>query len=203
MNAEQDDSWIKDTGLTCAYDEDSIEYTDAIVALMVVKPYIEQGSGALMFYDVRTEDFSDYYYEPVVFHSYNWDTIEEGLAGYVVLRAPTAIAGALLECRFCKSGILAGETMGIATLGEVLRSQRNPDLKVYGNHFENLDRNPSYICIVCLLDLNNEVHEIWPEGVCHENECEEGTRAHCWRSGCPGDCPKKVEPVDEDEEEDE
>jgi hypothetical protein len=204
MNNEPSEKWLRDTGLTCIYDEEPLEYTDAVIALRVVKPYLDQTNGALMFYDIPTEGEYDYYYEPVFFHSYNWDAVEEKLEEYLVNRQPIIVQNPLILCKFCKSGVLAGETMGIATLGEIIRSQRNPELKSYGNHFENLDRNPYFICISCLMDLNNEVHEIWPEGVCHGEECEEGTYARCWRAGCPGNCPKKVErSADEEEEEDE
>jgi hypothetical protein len=183
--------WLRDTGLTCPYDDDVIEYTDAVIAILVVKPYTDPIDGGLKFYDLPTEDNSDYLYEPVLFHCRNWEEVEEKLVKFLQDRRPVPVQNPLLTCKFCQSGILAGETMGIATLGEILRSQRNPDLKSYGNHFENLDRNPAFICISCLMDLNKEVHELWPDGVCHGEECETGTYARCWRSGCPGNCPQK------------
>lgn len=187
----EDDAWVKDTGLTCAHDGDTIEYGDPVICVQVVKPYIDQTDGGLKFWDIPTEDQTDYLYEPVLFHTRNWEEIEERFEEFIDGRTPVPVAGPILHCGFCKSGILQGETTGLASLGEIIRSQRNPDLKSYGNHFENLDRNPKIICVVCLMDLNKEVHELWPDGVCHDAECEMGTYGRCWRAGCPGNCEQK------------
>lgn len=187
--AVEDDRWVLDTGLTCYYDGEPIEYTDGVVILQVVKPYII--NGVLTFHDILTEERDDFFYEPLLFHAKNWDDIEEQFISYAEERTPVPLGDPVCHCKYCKSGIRQGETMGIATGGEIYRSQRDPDLTGYTNHFENLDRHPCIFCISCLMDLNKDVHECWPNGVAHDQECEQGTYARCWRSGCPGNCERK------------
>ena len=184
------DNWMLDSGIACAYDGDVIEYTDGVIVMLVIKPYIVEGQ--LLFFDVKTEDEDDYLYEPSFFHAKNWEEIDEQLRTYIGDRPALLHDNAILNCTYCKSGILQGETTGVATFGEIQRSQRNPDLKTYGNHFENLDRNPAILCVSCLMELNDEVQEIWPDGVCHDEECPEGTYVRCWRDGCEGNCERKT-----------
>lgn len=181
-----DESWLRDSGIACSYDGEAIEYLDGVIVTFIVKPGLY--NGALVFYDIMTEEQNDYLYEPAFFHSKNWDEIEEKFLPYAEEVEAIDIDKAIAICRFCKSGILEGETTCVATFGEVLRSQRNPDLKTYGNHFENMDHKPYIICISCIRVLNEEVHEIWPDGVCHNDECQTGTVVRCWRDGCGGNC---------------
>lgn len=184
------EEWIRDTGLSCASDGETIEYTDTVVALLVVKPY--SVNGQIWFQDITTEDEDDYLYEPIFFHAQNWDDLDErARANYANRQTPEA-AGAILVCAYCESGILPGETTGVATGGEVHRSQRDPDLTGYGNRFQNLDTSPTVICISCLKDLSEE-NDLWPDGVCHDEECAQGTDARCWREGCSGNCEEKEE----------
>lgn len=190
MRETQEDNWVLESGLTCAYDGEPVEYTDGVVYVMVVRPYVVEGR--TFFYDVETEDKDDYLYEPVLFHAKNWEDINEQFETYAARRAPVYVADPLLSCAYCKSGIRQGETMGVAAGGQLERSQRNPDLKPYSNHFENLDRSPTVICISCLMDMNKDVHELWPDGVAHQDECEAGTYARCWRQGCSGNCVEKT-----------
>lgn len=185
------EDWVLDSGLTCAYDGDVIEYTDGVVVMLVVKPFLVDGQ--VRFFDVMTEAEDDYYYEPSFFHSKNWEDVDEVFRVFIGDRQAVPVEHSVLNCTYCKSGILQGETTGIATFGEVHRSQRNPDMRATsGNHFENLDRNPTIFCISCLMDLNKEIQEIWEDGVCHHEECEEGTYARCWRDGCAGNCERKT-----------
>lgn len=185
------DKHLLDTGITCMYDGDAIEYMDLVIVVTMVKPYIQNGT--LMFYDMMTEDKDDYLYEPVFFHGKNWDEVEEQLEEHLMEVVPVEVSGAILNCTFCKSGILPGETTGVGLAGEVHRSQRNPDLKAYGNHFERLDVLPTVLCVACMASLNDEIQELWPDGVCHDDECPKGTAIRCWRQGCASNCPDKNE----------
>lgn len=187
---ERDDDWLNDTGLTCSYAGDTIEYTDGVVITLVVRPYVVDGK--LTYFDELTEEKDDYYYEPVLFSAGGWDEVQEKFKEYLGERTPVHSSFSIVGCTFCKSGIQQGEIMGVATFGEVHRSQRNPDLHSYGNHFENLDRNPSLFCVACLRDFCNDVHELWDGGVSHNEECEDGTYARCWRTGCEANCPRKI-----------
>jgi hypothetical protein len=190
MSRDEDDAAaVRDTGLTCCYDGEVIEYLDGVIVTFVVKPYIDNGQ--LVFHDQMTEDNDDYLYEPAFFHSKNWDEIEEKFQPYSDSAEALRVEGAICECHYCKSGILPGETMGVATFGEVLRSRRDPDLRGYGNHFDNMDRSPRIICVACLHVINDELHEIWPDGVTHNDACHEGISVRCWRDGCPGNCEQK------------
>lgn len=189
VSKDDDEAWLRDSGVSCAFSGETIEYTDGVVIVLVVRPYIQQGR--LTFYDLMTEEKDDYYYEPVVFVSASWDEIDEQFRQYIEERTPAPSTRPIVHCAYCNSGIEQGEVTGVATFGEIHRSQRNPDLYSYGNHFINLDRRPTIICISCLKDLNNDVHELWEDGVAHGEECADGTYARCWRSGCPGNCNKK------------
>lgn len=198
---KDEDRILLDTGIACVYDGEPIEYMDLVVVLLMIKPGVE--NGRLLFYDIYTEDQDDYYYEPGFFHGKNWDEIEETLERYVKERKPVDVPGAVLHCKYCKSGILPGETTGVGLIGEVHRSQRDPDLHAFGNHFEPLNQPPIVLCISCMLLLNTEVQEVWGDGVCHDNECKQGTEVRCWRSGCPGNCPFKQDEDLEAERDDE
>lgn len=189
IDDEMHDKHLLETGVECAYDGEPIEYTDLVVVLLMVKPFIVEGQ--LRFYDVCTTDNKDYLYEPSIFHGKNWDTIEEELETQVRDHKPLEVEGAIVYCKYCKSGILPGETTGVGLLGEIHRSERNPDLGAFCNQLEKLDVAPIVICISCMLLLNTDVQEIWSDGVCHDNECRQGTEVRCWRSGCPGNCQLK------------
>jgi hypothetical protein len=191
VDDDMHDKHLLDTGLTCAWDGDVIEYTDLVIIVLMITPGLvsgPDGTPQLMFYDIMTGDQDDYLYEPNIFHGKNWDEIEEQFRTYVKDHYPIEVPGSILNCAFCKSGILPGETTGVALVGEVHRSQRNPDLQVHGNHFEPLNKAPDIICVSCMMEINNDIHELWPDGVCHDEECPEGTFARCWRDGCPGNC---------------
>lgn len=190
MTTDADDAALRDSGITCCYDGEVIEYLDGVIVVFVIKPYLHQGH--LVFHDLMTDDQDDYLYEPVFFHSKNWDEIEEQFEEYSSNADALLVEGAIAECYYCKSGILPGETTGVATFGEVLRSQRDPDLGAFGNHFENMDRTPRIVCVSCLAVINEELHELWPDGVSHNESCAEGTRVRCWRDGCPGNCTEKT-----------
>lgn len=192
---DMDDKHLLDSGLTCSYDGEAIEYTDLVMVVMMIKPHVVNNQ--IVYYDLRMEEDGDYLYEPVFFHGKNWDEIEEGLRNYLHGRLTLAVPNAILNCTYCGSGVLEGETTGVVLTGEIHRSQRNPDLEAYSNHFEPLNVAPVVICISCMRDLNTDVQELWEDGVCHDEECKEGTIARCWRSGCPGNCPNKT---NEDEE---
>jgi hypothetical protein len=189
VTTDTDDASFRDSGLTCCYDGEVIEYLDGVIVVFVVKPYLVNGQ--LVFHDIMTEDEDDYLYEPAFYHSKNWDEIEEQFTPYSETADPLQVEGAICQCYYCKSGILPGESTGVATFGEVLRSQRDPDCGPFGNHFENMDRDPRLICIACLHVINDEVWEIWPDGASHNDACHEGIAVRCWRDGCPGNCEKK------------
>jgi hypothetical protein len=178
-----------DTGLTCYHDGDVIEYHDSVVYFMVIRPFIVNGQ--LTFFDVLTEDQDDYLYEPVLFHTKNWEDLEEEIRNYERRTQPYEDEHAICTCSICKSGIRQGEHTGLVTMGEIQRSPRDPDGRGYTNTFENLDRSPTLLCILCLYNFNVEVCTLWEDGVCEGDECESGRMARCWRDGCPGNCPEK------------
>lgn len=190
-DTESADKHLLETGLTCFYDDEPIEYMDLVILIQMIKPF--DVNGQVLFYDITTEDGDDYLYEPVLFHGKNWDELEEELERFVRDHPAIEQVGSVATCRFCKSGILPGETTGVALIGEIHRSHRNPDLRSYGNQFEPLNTAPIVICISCMQCFNSEVQTLWEEGVCHDNECSRGTYARCWRSGCPGGCILKEE----------
>lgn len=196
------DKYLLDTGVACIYDGEPVEYQDLVILVMMIHPYVVDGR--LMFYDIWAEDKTDYLYEPGFFHGKNWDEIEEELGRFIAGRQPVQVEGAILHCRYCKSGILPGETTGVGLTGEIHRSQRNPDSSAYGNHFEPLSTEPIVLCIACMMCLNTDVQEIWGDGVCHDKECKRGTYVRCWRGGCPGNCVlKQEEDIQAEHEEDE
>jgi hypothetical protein len=138
-----------------------------------------------------TEDSDDYLYEPLFFHTKNWDEIEEKFEQEHPNRPTIQAAGGILRCRYCSSDVLPGETTCVVTYGEIHKSQRDPDGEGCDDKFENMDTNPIVVCTACAMDINDDVHELWDGGVAYGNECKEGTYARCWRSGCPGNCGKE------------
>lgn len=190
MTTDADEEALRDTGVSCGYDGETIEYLDGVMVAFMVKPYIQ--NGVLTFFDVMTEDEDDYLYEPQFFHAKNWDEIEEQFQPYIEDACALNVEGAITRCHYCGSGILPGETTGVITFGEILRSHRNPDLLTFGNSFQNMDRDPRIVCIGCMLVINRDVHEIWDDTVSHDDECEEGTAVRCWRDGCSGNCENKM-----------
>jgi hypothetical protein len=82
--------------------------------------------------------------------------------------------------------------MGMLSFGEIHRSDKCPR-GIYEPKFVCSDKDKAPICIECLAFLNTEVHTIWPDGVCHDDECQVGTQTRCWRDGCPGNCEEEQE----------
>jgi hypothetical protein len=175
------DHWLVGTSITCHHDGEEIDYTDTVVCLQIVKPY-RSADGSLVFHDVLTDDGADYLYPPLFFHAKNWDAFEEPLADSP---PPTVyMIESILNCSFCKSGILPGETTGIASTGDIERSMRNPEVTApYGNGFINSDPNPTIICIACLRRTSEDEEELWNE-IWHDDECRQGTEMRCWRQRC-------------------
>jgi hypothetical protein len=185
----ENSDWVMESNVLCACDGEPIPYMDGCVCMFMVRPFIV--NGRLTFFDIKTENEDDYLYEPAFIHVKNWNEIEERFYVYSENRVPVNVHGAIVYCKYCKSGILPGETMCVAPFGEIHRSSRNPDVSEPGDRFEICDPNPTYFCISCIMDLNTDIQEVWADGVCHGEECKDGTYARCWRSGCPGSCTRK------------
>lgn len=184
------ESWLTDTGAICAYDSETIEYTDPVVMLSVVFPRL--GQGGVVFEYVTTLDGGDFLYEPVFFLSPNWDRVEEDMQEQLEQREAIPCLNQVLTCCLCSSGIIVDETTGLLTPGVFERSQRNPDGN-YGRKFIPDRGERAAVCVACLRALNDEVLTIWEDGVCHKNECPDGTQTRCWRAGCAGGCDQDEE----------
>ena len=191
------EKWLHDTGMACVYDGEPIEYTDPVVMLSVVRPTLT--AGTLNLVPLTTEDEGDFLYQPLFFHSTNWDRAEEGLQPYLESVTALPCEQPLLTCAICSSGIAAEETSGLLTFGMFERSRRNPNGDGFGRRFEADNKDHAVVCIACLRLLNDEVHTLWEDGVCHEDECADGTQTRCWRSGCPGSCEEAEDEEDEEE----
>lgn len=186
------ETWLHDTGITCAYDSEAIEYTDPVVMLSVVRPYLNNDS-LVVFEPLMTEDEGDYLYQPLFFHAPNWDQTEEDMQSTLDAMEALRVEGALLECSLCSSSILPHETTGLLTFGSFERSTRSPDDRGYGPRFTADIKSHAVVCIACLRSLNDDVFTLWEDGVCNDNECQAGTQTRCWRAGCAGGCEEEEE----------
>ena len=185
------ESWLQDTGAVCAYDSECIEYADPVVLLAIVLPKVDQ-NGVMTFNYILTPNGGDFLYDPVYFLSPNWDRVEEDMQANLEEREAIPCKDPILTCCLCSSGILVDETTGLLTPGAFERSQRNPDGN-YGRKFIPDRGERAVVCIACLRAMNDEVLTIWDDGVCHKNECPDGTQTRCWRAGCAGGCDQDEE----------
>lgn len=174
--------FINRTGIECSKCADDVGYTDEVFLLTVVSPMVAP-EGVL--YQVLTSDDGDYLYEPQVFDIICWEEVEEDARNAAADVPPVLEPRAILDCSICESGIMQGETMALATFGEIHCSQRAPNRKST-NTFKVYSNEPRIVCLSCLRYIDEDVVTMWQGEVQQGDECREGTHQRCWRYGCFG-----------------
>lgn len=133
-------------------------------------------------------DDGDFLWEPQFICSDCWDQCQEELTEHVRDVPLIEDDYAITDCRSCRSGIRAGEVVGMITAGEVRQTHRYPNGEHGGTTFECSNPDPCILCISCINRLNSDVvDELWSEPIKQYQECEEGTQIRCWRNGCPAE----------------
>jgi hypothetical protein len=169
-------------GELCARCGDTLIYTEEVYMLTVVRAVVSVEG---IFYEAVVSDDGDYLYEPRFMSQECWEHVEEEIRESTMDEPPIEDPKAILECAVCEGGIRNGELLSLATFGEIHQSNRNPDGES-NKTFDTYDSNPNIVCIPCLHVMNNDICSIWDGQVQNGNECQQGTKARCWRYGCPG-----------------
>jgi len=166
----------------CAVCADTICFSDEIVVITVVVAGFDMERG-IIFAPAEAED-GDFLYEPRFVEFACWENVIDELYHQLQDQPPVEDECSALSCKVCSSGIRLGELMGLGTKGELLSSPRMPE-GVENTTFDAQDPEPDPVCIACLKNLSTNLVDLW-ESVEHNDECDEGTIARCWRHGCPG-----------------
>ncbi len=175
--------FIYDSGHACARCQRKIMLVEEVYLLWVVAARVNGGVNIL---PVESDE-GDLLYPPQYFCFDCWEENCEGLTDYVDKIQPVYDDKGVFECSICDSAILIDESFGQPILGEFRCSVRQPDEEA-AYYFHRLQERELCICIACLKILNDEVIEMWEEGVDQEGECDQGTHLRCWRVGCSQQC---------------
>ena len=172
----------------CIFCQDMLLYTDEVFVLVISAAQVTAGG---LLYPPLASETGDFLFEPHFFCFTCWENGLEELRELYEDVPPIEDMYAVLECAVCESGIRDGETVAVASFGEIHLSHRNPNGESNTSKFASMDSDPTALCIACVNGLSGEVFdELWPMDIRQFNECREGTFARCWRYGCSaqGDC---------------
>jgi hypothetical protein len=177
--------------LDCIKCGESIHLTEEIFIFKLVRPYMDRATGQVVFQDC---DRHGELLEEAAVHCFTcWEETNEEAEVACRDVPPVTHPDGLCTCDNCGSDILEGETMGVATYGEIHWSDRQPD-GVSTPAFEPL-ADSKHICIVCLNNLDLEY--IRPDFAAHVDvreqspnlACSLGLPERCWRHGtCIDSC---------------
>ena len=171
-----------DSGHLCGRCNDPIMLVDEVYSLQVVIANIGE-NGGIEFSLALNEAGDDCLYEPIFFEIDCMEASAEDLVDIIEDEEPLADPYGILQCSLCKSDIRQGEILGLAEWGEIRASTKTPNGEA-SYTFWTEDKNPKVLCIGCLKRMDDDVHELWDEGVDQQGECEVGTYSRCWRFGC-------------------
>lgn len=174
-----------DSQFSCTLCGEAIAYKEEVFVLTVVLAQMTERG--VLYSPLLFED-GDFLYEP---HFLCFNCCEESLEELHDLLTdvpPLEDEYTIIDCSQCKSGVRAGEVIGLITHGELAVSKRSPNGVNGGSTFEVMDDDPRALCISCLNRLSNDVvDELWADRVQQYQECAEGTELRCWRNGCSAD----------------
>lgn len=169
--------------LPCIKCDEPIYLTEEIVIFKVVRPYLDPATRQVFFQDC---DRRGVLLEEAAVHCFTcWEETNEEADLACEDVPPVTHPDGLCTCDNCGSDINEGETMGIATYGEIHWASRCPD----GNPtpaFEPL-ADGKHMCIACLTNLDLEY--IRPDFGAHldvreqapNTACSIGLPERCWR----------------------
>lgn len=190
---EEDDKvfeFIYDSGHACRRCNEKIMLTEEVYLLWVMAAHM---NGEFQVLPVESDE-GDFLYPPQFFCFNCWEENCDDLINVEDKIQSVHNERGIFECVVCESDILIEEYFGQLLLGEIRCSQKMPNGEAT-NYFHWLEngREPLCICISCLKLLNDEVIEMWEEGVDQEGECDLGTHMRCWRFGCDEQCDMTAE----------
>ena len=166
------------TGHICTDCGESLDYTDEVWLLQVMKP--QQLGGQVFFHQVIDENDpqGDFLFEPYFFCFKCWENTYEAMRTDMEDEPPVPDADGVIECVCCGSGIRAWEYSGVFTLGEFHVSKRAPN-GVPGPQFETISA-PDVLCLYCLTLINDDHIVLWDD-LSHGGECSDCIQGRCWR----------------------
>lgn len=182
------------SGHICGDCGEDLHFVDELFLIQVV--YLNRVGETFEMYFVEDED-GEFEYDPYFFHLECWEKNHETL-GELVDETPAIIHPASIAvCSCCKSDILPWEVTGSIQFGELHRSQKTPNHEAT-LYFHVYGSNPTFMCLSCLIELNDQVIELWEDGVDQHGECIDGSHERCWRRGlcqreCKLDCEEAAE----------
>lgn len=170
---------------TCPSCGDTFNPNDAFQLLQVVRPTDYNG---LVYFEPEilttgVYKFYPYYFHDDPNHSCWVETADalESAAKELVDTERIRHGQFLATCNMCQSHILRGELTGIVNSGTFTLDEREPNCEP--SLALQLQSTPTYICVVCLNMLNEEViTELWDEGsVRNGAECRDCLVERQWR----------------------
>jgi len=180
----QDEDPSYETEHNCAGSEcgATLFLTEDIVLVQIVLP---QHTG-----DLKAEPFQNalgrFAYAPSFLHEHCWQECNEGLHDSLqdLDVQPVEDPQAVLLCEACGSGIRLNEPTCQVSLGLLETSKRCPDGRDTVVFYST---ETQFLCLSCARTINEEVLELWPDGLSYANECPQCTYARVWRTGqtCP------------------
>ena len=129
----------------------------------------------------------EYLYTPHFFHVACWaDEIDHPLEELLTQEEmePVLHGDGVVECECCTSDILSWELSGLLELGEFQQSERG-EREIVFVPYEGSRKIA--ICISCLHTINEDLLELWEEGVTYGGCCSLGLELRCWRTGVCND----------------
>lgn len=191
---EDDEELGLELALDCAKCGEPIHLTEEIFIFKIVRPIIDRSLGQVHFYET---DSTGALLEEAAVHCFHcWEETNEEATIACEDVPPVTHPDGLCTCDNCGSDINEGETMGIATYGEVHWSARCPNGEPE-HAFESIG-DDKHICIVCIrnMDLDHirvdyAEHLAVREALPNET-CSVGLSERCWRHNtCTNHCHRK------------
>ena len=153
--------------------------TEDVVLVQIVIPMMVEGA-------LKVEPFlrdpGQYAYAPSFLHESCWQECSEGL--HESLRefdAQIVEDGfSVIYCEACGSGIRPQEPTCQLSLGLLEASKRCPNGR---NTVVFYATETQYLCLSCARTVNEEVLELWPDGISYAGECARCTYDRNWRTG--------------------
>lgn len=195
MGPSLDDVLTGSANEVCAQCEEELIYTEDVFTAYVMKAVIVNGLPVLQ---PALDEDGDFLYEPYFLHFKCWEEVVDGHKEEIEDAPPVEDEFSLLKCDCCGSGIREHETLMVATLGELVLSERSPS----GMRTTALvsSGSPDVYCLWCASMINSDWLEFWEDGISNEfdaNECIECQHVRCWRGfDCACTCHEEDQSCD-------
>lgn len=190
-DAEDEDDISADIVLDCIKCGEPIRLTEELFIFKIARPFVDPTSRLVTFHEF---DRNGVLLEEAAVHCFGcWEEVNEEAQVACDDVPPVTHPNGLCICDNCGSDINEGETMGLATYGEVHWSSKMPN-GIPQHEFEEIG-DSKHICIVCIHNMDLEY--VRPDYAANlrvrdeePNEaCSDGLSKRCWRHGtCIAHC---------------